>query len=159
MQNPKISKIINFNSWKNLAEIRKNEIIDDQHEGLMIKSKYSPYISGRPKGHWYKWKKDPKTVDAILMYAVRGHGKRSSYYSDFTFGCWTDKKREKLVPIGKAYSGFTNDELKDPFSAKSNNNLSEFSIMFCPFMFKSLILAVSIVCSEILINSRLTNIS
>ena len=50
----------------------------------MIKSKYSPYISGRPKGHWYKWKKDPKTVDAILMYAVRGHGKRSSYYSDFT---------------------------------------------------------------------------
>ena len=65
-----LSKIINFNSWKNLTAIRKNEIIDEQHEGLMIKRKSSPYISGRPKGHWYKWKKDPKTVDAILMQII-----------------------------------------------------------------------------------------
>ena len=75
----------------------------------MIKSKYSPYIPGRPKGHWYKWKKDPKTVDAILMYAVRGHGKRSSYYSDFTFGLWDGNQ---LSPIGKAYFGFNDNELK-----------------------------------------------
>ena len=118
-----LSKIINFNSWKNLAEIRKNEIIDDQHEGLMIKSKYSPYISGRPKGHWYKWKKDPKTVDAILMYAVRGHGKRSSYYSDFTFGLWDG---DQLSPIGKAYFGFNDNELKILDKFVRNNTIKKF---------------------------------
>jgi len=118
-----LSKIINFNSWKNLAEIRKNEIIDDQHEGLMIKSKYSPYISGRPKGHWYKWKKDPKTVDAILMYAVRGHGKRSSYYSDFTFGLWDGNQ---LSPIGKAYFGFNDNELKILDKFVRNNTIKKF---------------------------------
>ena len=118
-----LSKIINFNSWKNLAEIRKNEIIDDQHEGLMIKSKYSPYISGRPKGHWYKWKKDPKTVDAILMYAIRGHGKRSSYYSDFTFGLWDG---DQLSPIGKAYFGFNDNELKILDKFVRNNTIKKF---------------------------------
>ena len=118
-----LSKIINFNSWKNLTAIRKNEIIDDQHEGLMIKRKYSPYISGRPKGHWYKWKKDPKTVDAILMYAVRGHGKRSSYYSDFTFGLWDGNQ---LSPIGKAYFGFNDNELKILDKFVRNNTIKKF---------------------------------
>ncbi len=69
----------------------------------MIKLKNSEYLPGRKKGYWYKWKKNPKLVDAILMYAQRGHGKRSSYYSDFTFGVW---KENELVPIGKAYSGY-----------------------------------------------------
>ena len=101
----------------------KNEIIDDQHEGLMIKCKYSPYISGRPKGHWYKWKKDPKTVDAILMYAVRGHGKRSSYYSDFTFGLWDENQ---LSPIGKAYFGFNDNELKILDKFVRNNTIKKF---------------------------------
>ena len=74
----------------------------------MIKLKNSEYLPGRKKGYWYKWKKNPKLVDAILMYAQRGHGKRSSYYSDFTFGVW---KESELVPIGKAYSGYTDKEL------------------------------------------------
>jgi len=118
-----LSKLINFNSWKNLTAIRKNEIIDEQHEGLMIKRKSSPYISGRPKGHWYKWKKDPKTVDAILMYAVRGHGKRSSYYSDFTFGLWDGNQ---LSPIGKAYFGFNDNELKILDKFVRNNTIKKF---------------------------------
>jgi DNA ligase-1 len=78
-------------------------------EGLMLKRKTSPYIPGRPKGHWYKWKRDPLMVDAVLMYAQRGSGKRSSYYSDYTFGLWSGAE---LLPIGKAYSGFTDEELK-----------------------------------------------
>lgn len=78
-------------------------------EGLMLKNKSSTYVSGRPKGQWYKLKRDPKLIDAVIMYAQRGHGKRSSFYSDYTFGCWQDNQ---LLPIGKAYSGFTDEELK-----------------------------------------------
>jgi DNA ligase-1 len=78
-------------------------------EGLMLKRLDSPYLAGRPKGAWYKWKRDPLRADAVLMYAQRGHGRRSSFYSDFTFGCWRDDGA--LVPVGKAYFGFTDDEL------------------------------------------------
>jgi DNA ligase-1 len=77
-------------------------------EGLMLKRGDSPYLPGRPKGLWWKWKRDPLTIDAVLMYAQRGHGKRSSYYSDYTFGLWRD---DELVPVGKAYFGFTDAEL------------------------------------------------
>jgi DNA ligase 1 len=83
-------------------------------EGLMLKHLDSPYIAGRPKGHWYKWKRAPLTLDAVLLYAQRGSGKRSSYYSDYTFGAWRegpDGTRE-LVPVGKSYFGFTDEELK-----------------------------------------------
>jgi DNA ligase-1 len=71
------------------------------------------YISGRPKGQWYKWKRAPLTLDCVLMYAQRGSGKRSSYYSDYTFGAWTDGDdgKPELVPVGKAYFGFTDEEL------------------------------------------------
>jgi DNA ligase-1 len=75
----------------------------------MLKRLDSYYVPGRPKGKWYKWKRDAFTVDAVMMYAQRGHGKRSSFYSDYTFGAWQD---DTLLPIGKAYSGFTDDELK-----------------------------------------------
>jgi DNA ligase 1 len=78
-------------------------------EGLMLKRKASPYLAGRPKGHWYKWKRAALTIDCVLMYAQRGSGKRSSYYSDYTFGAW--KTPQELVPVGKAYSGFTDEEL------------------------------------------------
>ena len=78
-------------------------------EGVMIKRRDSPYVAGRPRGLWWKWKRAPDTVDAVMMYAQRGHGKRSSYYSDYTFGVWKDGA---LVPVGKAYSGFTDAELK-----------------------------------------------
>lgn len=77
-------------------------------EGLMLKRGDSPYVPGRPRGLWWKWKRDPLTIDAVLMYAQRGHGKRSSFYSDYTFGLW---RGEELLPVGKAYSGFTDEEL------------------------------------------------
>jgi DNA ligase 1 len=81
-------------------------------EGIMLKRKDAPYLPGRPKGQWWKWKRDPFTVDAVLMYAQRGSGKRSSYYSDYTFGVWAaGENGEELVPVGKAYFGFTDEEL------------------------------------------------
>jgi DNA ligase 1 len=78
-------------------------------EGLMLKRADSPYVSGRPKGPWLKWKRGALTLDTVLMYAQRGHGKRSSFYSDYTFGAW---RGDELVPVGKAYSGFTDEELR-----------------------------------------------
>lgn len=94
-----------------LLELKKT-VMGEKHvavEGLMLKRNNSPYIAGRPIGHWYKWKREPLLIDAVLMYAQRGHGKRSSFYSDFTFGVWQE---EQLLPIGKAYFGFTDTELK-----------------------------------------------
>jgi DNA ligase-1 len=79
------------------------------YEGLMLKRWDSPYLAGRPKGYWWKWKRDAHILDCVMMYAQRGHGRRSSYYSDYTFGCWRDGR--DLVPVGKAYSGFTDSEL------------------------------------------------
>ncbi|MBL8698782.1 MAG: cisplatin damage response ATP-dependent DNA ligase [Alphaproteobacteria bacterium] len=78
-------------------------------EGLMLKRLDAPYVAGRIKGLWFKWKREPRRVDAVLMYAQRGHGRRSSFYSDFTFGCW--RADGELVPVGKAYFGFTDDDL------------------------------------------------
>ncbi len=103
-----LSETIRFADWEELDKIR--DISDNQiHEGVMIKLTSSYYISGRPRGKWFKWKRNPKIVDAIIMYAQRGHGKRSSFYSDYTFGVLNEEK--ELVPIGKAYSGFTDEEL------------------------------------------------
>lgn len=81
-------------------------------EGLMLKRRNSPYLAGRPKGHWYKWKRAVLTADCVLLYAQKGSGKRSSFYSDYTFGAWVEKDGQPfLVPVGKAYSGFTDEEL------------------------------------------------
>ena len=84
-----------------------------QTEGFMIKNLDSPYLAGRIKGHWYKWKRDPLSADVVMMYAQRGHGKRSSFYSDYTLGAWTTDQTGNLilVPVAKAYSGFTDAEL------------------------------------------------
>jgi DNA ligase-1 len=102
-----LSAPIRFDSLDELARLR-----DDARaasiEGLMLKRADSPYVPGRPKGLWWKWKRDPLRIDAVLMYAQRGHGKRSSFYSDYTFGLWQDGV---LLPVGKAYSGFTDAEL------------------------------------------------
>ncbi|SHG62822.1 DNA ligase-1 [Kaistia soli DSM 19436] len=94
-------------------------------EGLMLKRWDSVYEPGRPKGPWFKWKRDPYTVDAVLMYAQRGHGKRSSFYSDYTFGVWkSGAEGTELVPVGKAYFGFTDDELAeiDRFVRRNTTN-------------------------------------
>ena len=81
-------------------------------EGVMLKRRDAPYLPGRPKGQWWKWKRDPFIVDAVLMYAQRGSGKRSSFYSDYTFGVWAPGEAgDELVPVGKAYFGFTDEEL------------------------------------------------
>jgi DNA ligase-1 len=85
-------------------------------EGLMLKRRASPYLAGRPKGHWFKWKRAALTLDCVLMYAQRGSGKRSSLYSDLTFGVWRSREgtnERELVPVGKAYSGFTDAELRE----------------------------------------------
>lgn len=102
---------LTFTNQQQLIALREQAATLEQGyiEGLMLKRKDTEYQSGRPKGKWYKWKRNPLLVDAVMMYAQRGHGKRSSFYSDYTFGCWQE---DKLLPIGKAYSGFTDAELK-----------------------------------------------
>ncbi len=106
-----LSPLIAFTSMEELAEIRAGTRAASI-EGLMLKRADSIYSPGRVKGPWWKWKREPQNVDAVLMYAQRGHGKRSSFYSDYTFGLWRGPEGdEELVPIGKAYSGYTDAEL------------------------------------------------
>jgi DNA ligase-1 len=96
-------------------------------EGIMLKRWESVYEAGRPKGPWFKWKRDPHIVDAVLMYAQRGHGKRSSYYSDYTFGVWRDgADGDELVPVGKAYFGFTDEELMEIDRFVRNHTVARF---------------------------------
>ncbi|HEX8570269.1 MAG TPA: cisplatin damage response ATP-dependent DNA ligase [Caulobacteraceae bacterium] len=102
-----LSPMIPFTTWDELAELRADPP-EMAAEGLMLKRWDSVYEAGRPKGPWFKWKRDPFLVDAVLMYAQRGHGKRSSFYSDYTFGVWDEGH---LTPVGKAYFGFTDAEL------------------------------------------------
>lgn len=107
-----LSPLVPFQSWVQLDQLRLDPP-DPVIEGVMIKRKDSVYQAGRLKGPWFKWKRDPFNVDAVMMYAQRGHGKRSSYYSDFTFGVWAEGEGgEQLVPVGKAYFGFTDAELE-----------------------------------------------
>jgi len=113
-----LSPLVDFAGWEELGAARKNPEAAGAGrdaaaiEGVMLKRRTAPYLPGRPKGPWWKWKREPFIVDAVLMYAQRGHGKRSSYYSDYTFGLWTrGNGGDELVPVGKAYFGFTDEEL------------------------------------------------
>jgi DNA ligase 1 len=103
-----LSPLVTFASWDQLRQLRDGAR-ERGIEGLMLKRADSLYLAGRPKGPWFKWKRGALTLDTVLMYAQRGHGKRSSFYSDYTFGAWNG---DALVPVGKAYSGFTDDELR-----------------------------------------------
>jgi DNA ligase-1 len=105
-----LSALVEAADWAALALLR-DQARDASIEGLMLKHRDSPYAAGRKAGLWYKWKREPLRADCVLMYAQRGHGKRSSFYSDFTFGAWAADG--SLLPVGKAYSGFTDAELKD----------------------------------------------
>lgn len=109
-KNMDLSAIIQNPTQEMLEQLRHNARHTPENgvEGLMLKRLSSPYIAGRPRGHWFKWKRGTLTLDCVMLYAQRGSGKRSSYYSDYTFGVWHEST---LVPIGKAYSGFTDQEL------------------------------------------------
>lgn len=119
------SQHLNFSNSHDLLQLKKqaSTMSNGYIEGLMLKAKQSLYVAGRPKGQWYKLKRDPQVIDAVLMYAQRGHGKRSSFYSDFTFGCW---QNNVLLPIGKAYSGFTDEELKKLDNWVRRNTIARF---------------------------------
>ena len=121
-----LSPLVDYEDWKHLDGLRCNPphpVI----EGVMLKRKDSPYLAGRPKGPWFKWKRDPHTIDAVLMYAQRGHGKRSSFYSDYTFGVWSGPDDDAvLVPVGKAYFGFTDQELRQIDKFVRDNTIERF---------------------------------
>ncbi|MBO9123091.1 MULTISPECIES: cisplatin damage response ATP-dependent DNA ligase [unclassified Rhizobium] len=121
-----LSALVDFSSWEELDDLRSTPP-DPVIEGVMIKRRDSVYQAGRLKGPWFKWKRNPYNVDAVLMYAQRGHGKRSSYYSDFTFGVWAETPDgEQLVPVGKAYFGFTDAELEILDKFVRNNTTERF---------------------------------
>jgi DNA ligase-1 len=108
-----LSQLIAADSFEALEDMRLG-VREEGVEGLMLKRRDSPYVAGRKTGLWFKWKRDPLLIDCVLMYAQRGSGKRSSFYSDFTFGCWDGDPDQgaELAPVGKAYFGFTDEELK-----------------------------------------------
>ena len=107
-----LSQVIEAADFTELEAIRAGAR-DAAIEGVMLKRRDSPYVAGRRTGLWYKWKRDPLTADCVVMYAQRGNGRRSSFYSDYTFGCWTGDPAAggELLPVGKAYSGITDAEL------------------------------------------------
>ena len=128
-----LSPLIPFASWDALALARADPAKAgagadaEAVEGVMIKRRDAPYLPGRPIGLWWKWKRDPFVVDAVLMYAQRGHGKRSSFYSDYTFGLWTaGEAGDELVPVGKAYFGFTDAELAEIDRYVRRNTVNRF---------------------------------
>ena len=131
-ENPRLdlSPLQPFASWAELADLRGDPPPGDPQiaEGLMLKRWDSIYEAGRPKGPWFKWKRDPFLIDAVLMYAQRGHGRRSSFYSDYTFGVWTQGEAGQriLTPVGKAYFGFTDEELKQLDKHVRDNTLDRF---------------------------------
>jgi DNA ligase-1 len=128
-----LSPLVPFESWEMLAAARADPSAAgagadaNAIEGIMLKRADAAYVPGRPRGLWWKWKRDPLVVDAVLMYAQRGHGKRSSYYSDYTFGVWTNgDSSDELVPVGKAYFGFTDEELHRIDRFIRNNTVERF---------------------------------
>ncbi|MDT0605879.1 ATP-dependent DNA ligase [Croceitalea rosinachiae] len=122
-----LSERMQFNSWKEVAKERSKSR-EMQSEGLMLKRKDSPYQVGRKKGNWWKWKVDPLTIDAVLTYAMRGHGRRSNLFTDYTFALWkeNDEGKKELVTFAKAYSGLTDEEFKEVDAWIKKNTLERF---------------------------------
>ncbi len=118
-----LSQVIDASEFGELAE-RRAGARDAAIEGVMLKRRDAPYVAGRRAGLWYKWKRDPLTADCVMMYAQRGNGRRASFYSDYTFGCWSEAG--ELLPVGKAYSGFTDEELKWLDKFVRDNTLNRF---------------------------------
>ncbi|MEL6564960.1 MAG: ATP-dependent DNA ligase [Pseudomonadota bacterium] len=118
----KLAPLVPFDSWDALAHIRTTAR-EAQAEGLMVKRRASPYLTGRKKGNWWKWKLDPLTIDAVMIYAQSGHGRRANLFTDFTFAVW---KGNDLVPFTKAYSGLTDDEFRKITAWVKKNTLQRF---------------------------------
>ena len=128
-----ISPLVPFATWDELTAARADPASAgagdnaEAVEGVMLKRRDALYMPGRPKGLWWKWKRDPRIIDAVLMYAQRGHGKRSSFYSDYTFGVWAPGENgDELVPVGKAYFGFTDEELTEIDRYVRRNTINRF---------------------------------
>src|SRR3954466_13790355 len=128
-----VSPLVPFASWDELTAARADPAAAgaghdaEAVEGVMLKRRDAAYLPGRPKGPWWKWKRDPHVIDAVLMYAQRGSGKRSSFYSDYTFGVWTPgESGDELVPVGKAYFGFTDEELLEIDRYVRRNTVNRF---------------------------------
>lgn len=121
-ENIRLSQSIDFEKWEELNEIRGNSR-NVNSEGLMLKQKSSPYHAGRKKGDWWKWKINPFTIDAVLIYAQKGSGRRSAYYTDYTFAV---KNEDKLVTIAKAYSGLTDKEIMEVSKFVTKNAIEKF---------------------------------
>ena len=117
-----LSETLAFSSWQELAAIRKHSR-ENQSEGIMLKRKDGHYRVGRKKGDWWKWKVDPLTIDAVMIYAMRGHGRRANLYTDYTFAVWKD---DELVPFTKAYSGLTDAEFRQVDHFVKRNTLERF---------------------------------
>ena len=117
-----LSKLLDFEEWSDLARERNNARLHNA-EGLMLKRKNASYKVGRKKGDWWKWKIDPLTIDAVLIYAMRGHGRRANLYTDYTFAVWNG---EELVPFTKAYSGLTDKEIQQVDAFVKKNTIDRF---------------------------------
>src|SRR5690606_28020286 len=105
----KISPVVSYSDWPELAALREQSR-NNGSEGQMLKRRRSAYLVGRKRGDWWKWKIDPFTVDAVMIYAQKGHGRRSNLYTDYTFAVWNG---DQLVPFAKAYSGLTDKEIAE----------------------------------------------
>jgi DNA ligase-1 len=118
----RLSPLVQCNSWEEAANerLRSREFLC---EGLMLKLKQSVYKTGRRRGEWWKWKVDPLTVDGVLIYAQRGHGRRANLYTDYTFAVWDG---DELVPFAKAYSGLTDKEILQVDNWVKKNTLDKF---------------------------------
>lgn len=117
-----LSETIDYTSWQQLAALREKARAQ-YSEGIMLKRKDSPYRTGRKRGDWWKWKVDPLTIDAVMIYAQRGHGRRANLYTDFTFAVWDG---ENLVPFTKAYSGLTDQEFNEITHWVKKNTVERF---------------------------------
>lgn len=117
-----LSETVGFSSWEELAAFREQSRKMDC-EGLMLKRKNSGYRSGRKRGDWWKWKIDPMTIDAVMIYAQQGHGRRANLFTDYTFAVWDGNI---LVPFTKAYSGLTDEEIREVDAFVKKNTIEKF---------------------------------
>lgn len=117
-----LSPVISAQRWSTIRALHENALKINS-EGLMLKQRYSPYHAGRKRGDWWKWKIAPRTIDAVLVYAQKGSGRRSGYYTDYTFAV---KNGKELVTIAKAYSGLTNEEIQQVSRFVNKNAIERF---------------------------------